>query len=55
MRRPAAQLMRSPYFRQIAHTSPLRMREDLSARGTEQSEADTETQHPCTHNNNNKT
>ena len=31
--RPATQLTHSPYFRQIAYASPLRMREDLSERG----------------------
>ena len=31
--RPATQLTRSPYFRQIVHASPLHMREDLSERG----------------------
>ena len=31
--RPATQLAHSPYFRQIAYASPLRMREDLSERG----------------------
>ena len=31
--RPATQLTHSPYFRQIAYTSPLRMREYLSERG----------------------
>ena len=30
--RPATQLTHSPYFRQIAYASPLRMREDLSER-----------------------
>ena len=31
--RPATQLTRPPYFRQIAYANPLRMREDLSERG----------------------
>ena len=31
--RPATQLTRSPYFRQIAYASPVRMREYLSERG----------------------
>ena len=32
--RPATQQKRYPYFRQIAYASPLRMREDLSERGS---------------------
>ena len=31
--RPATQLTRSPHFRQISHSSPLHMRENLSERG----------------------